>query len=190
MSVRVSGFERQAGDQYMTPEWVALTLCSVVPKPRGGIWEPAVGTRGIAKVLGNEWNRALVETDVDPTFSVPTDFLQSVLPNDNLGWAIITNPPYGKAGKLAEAFVRHALKLTLPAKGMTAMLLPIEWDAAKTRQDLFENFQGHTTKITLTERIRWTNLPQSKSGPSQNHAWFVWDHARCGRDMRWLGRVA
>jgi hypothetical protein len=84
---------------------------------------------------------------------------------------IATNPSYGRA---AEPIVRHALKLTQPRAGHVAMLLPHAWDTAKGRTDLFQTLP-FKTKITLTQRIRWTNLPQKAAGPSTNHAWFVWD---------------
>jgi hypothetical protein len=37
-----------------------------------------------------------------------------------------------------------------------------------------------------TKRIRWDNLSQAKAGPSQNHAWYVWDseHTGCPRIAR------
>lgn len=195
MSQRTSGFERQPGDQYMTPGWVADTLLSVVPV-YGNVWEPAAGDGGIVKAIKDNrgpWVKVHA-TDIDPSFNWPIqDFMEEHshvhMPSEAPFW-IITNPPYGPQGKLAEAFTRLAITYTEFNCGCAAMLLPVDWDAAKTRHDIFEDFPGHVTKITLTERIRWTNLPQSKSGPSQNHAWFIWDHSRKGRDMRWLGRVS
>lgn len=80
---------------------------------------------------------------------------------------IVTNPPF----KLAEKFCRHALCLTARK---VALLLPLAWDSAKSRRDLFEQ-RPFKAKYTLFKRIRWENLEQKKNGPSQNHAWFVWD---------------
>ena len=199
MSQKSSGFERKASDQYMTPEWVVETLLHVVPM-YGKVWEPACGEGAIARVIVNRCQPLVhvIATDVDPEFSQMSgswDFLDPkvqasyFLPEQG-PFAIVTNPPYGKQGRLAEQFVRIAVEITQINRGRVAMLLPLAWDAAKGRHDLFEDFPGHVTKITLTERIRWTNLPQSKSGPSENHAWFIWDHSRRGRDMHWLGRVS
>jgi hypothetical protein len=94
------------------------------------------------------------------------------------GWLgdIVTNPPFS----LSEEFVRHALKLTEPRGKKVAMLLPMQWDAAKTRRYLFER-PPFKAKYTLTKRIRWENLEQKKNGPSSNHAWFVWDWAYEGK---------
>jgi hypothetical protein len=85
--------------------------------------------------------------------------------------AIATNPPY----KLAEAFCRHALRVSLKV----AMLLPHAFDTAKGRVDLWG--APFKAKYTLTKRIRWENLEQKKNGPSMNHAWFVWDQTYEGK---------
>ena len=100
------------------------------------------------------------------------NFLDST---DPISW-IATNPPF----KQADQFVRHALYLTEPRDGRVAMLLPLAFNSAKTRRDLFEA-APFKAKYTLTKRIRWENLEQKKAGPSQNHAWFVWDWQYEGR---------
>lgn len=88
---------------------------------------------------------------------------------------VVTNPPFS----LAEKFIRQSLKLTQKHGGKVAMLLPLAFDSAKTRRDLFER-NPFKVKYTLTKRIRWENLEQKKNGPSQNHAWYVWDWAYDG----------
>lgn len=194
MGQRKSGFERKKGDEYMTPEWVAETLLHVVPM-YGAVWEPACGELGIVSVIEREARCETVATDLNARWSRdagPVDFLtvdMNKIVAAGYPVTIVTNPPYGKRGKIAEAFVRRALENTKISRGRVAMLLPVDWDAGKTRQDLFEEFPAHITTIRLTERIRWTNLPQSKNGPSANHAWFVWDWSRRGRDQRWLGQI-
>lgn len=96
------------------------------------------------------------------------DFLQN---KGTTAWGhIATNPPFS----LADKFVRTALAITKEAKAKVAMLLPMTWDCAKSRLDLFEN-PPFKAKYTITKRIRWENLEQKKNGPSTNHAWFVWD---------------
>ena len=96
----------------------------------------------------------------------------------------VTNPPFN----LAEKFIRHALSLTKLSGGKVAMLLPLAYDPAKTRRDLFET-RPFKAKYTLTKRIRWENLEQKAAGPSQNHAWFVWDWKHMGGPfMGWLPR--
>ena len=119
-----------------------------------------------------------VEDFDDPWDCAPVnataDFME--LYDADLCFDIVTNPPFN----LSEKFVRHALKLTEPHGKKVAMLLPMAWDAAKTRRDLFEN-PPFKAKYTLTTRIRWENLEQKKAGPSNNHAWFVWDWSYEGR---------
>lgn len=193
MSQRASGFDRIANDQYMTPPW-AVELLLGVERIFGHVWEPACGEGAIVETLRKNCPCNVEASDIDPKHDPSgqsIDFLSPfsgfMIP-ERWPWTIITNPPYGKGGRVARAFVEHALEISQIPDGKVIMLLPVDWDAAKGRQHLFEDFNGYVAKYTLLDRIRWTNLPQSESGPSQNHAWFVWDHARRGRDMRWLRR--
>jgi hypothetical protein len=99
------------------------------------------------------------------------------------GADIVTNPPYS----LAPTFCRHALELTEPFSRKVAMLLPMAFDCAKGRVDLFRDHPAFKRKLVLTRRIRWENLEQSKAGPSMNHAWFVWDWKHFGPPtISWL----
>ena len=98
--------------------------------------------------------------------AAPVDYKHDFFSLPRVNDDICTNPPF----RLAEKFVRHALKMA----DRVAMLLPMNWDAAKTRRDLFEN-PRFRAKYVITKRIRWENLAQKKNGPSTNHAWFVWD---------------
>jgi hypothetical protein len=105
--------------------------------------------------------------DVAPVDDDSFDFLTYEWPTSPK--FIATNPPYGK---LAEKFYRRALEVTKPVNGAVAMLLPHAFDTAKGRVDLW----GHpfSAKLGMTQRIRWTNLPQKEAGPSLNHAWYCW----------------
>jgi hypothetical protein len=87
---------------------------------------------------------------------------------------IITNPPLGpnRRGELARAFIEHALRL--PVRRV-AMLLPIDFDSAFTRQHLFRFCSAFAGKIVLLNRIRW--IPGSTGSPSTNHCWCLWDQA-------------
>ena len=55
------------------------------------------------------------------------------------------------------------------------MLLPLAFDAAKGRRELFADCPAFARKLILTNRIRWANLPQKVAGPSVNHSWYIWD---------------
>ena len=88
----------------------------------------------------------------------------------------MTNPPYGddRGGRLACAFIRHALSLRVRA---VAMLLRVDFDSGKTRTDLFRDNPTFAGKITLLDRIKWFEGP---SQPSDNRAWFLWNRAHRG----------
>ena len=92
---------------------------------------------------------------------------------------IATNPPFN----LAPAFCRHAIKNAVKV----AMLLSVHFDTAKGRRDLFADNPNFKAKYVLTTRIRWDNLVQVKAGPSQNHAWYVWQRGFEGKPtIGWL----
>jgi hypothetical protein len=96
---------------------------------------------------------------------------------------ICTNPPYN----LAPAFVRHAISYT----SRVAFLLSLQFDSARGRQDVFRANPSFKAKYTLIKRIRWDNLVQSKAGPSENHAWYVWDTEHRGPPiLGWLDKIS
>ena len=53
------------------------------------------------------------------------------------------------------------------------MLLPIDFDSAITRQDVFRFCPAFAGKLVLLNRIRW--IPGSTGSPTTNHCWFCWD---------------
>lgn len=115
----------------------------------------------------NAWDCAPVNPDFD------------YLKDEGPGLDVATNPPF----KLATEFCRRAVGRSK----RVAMLLSIHFDSAKGRRDLFADNPAFKAKYTITKRIRWTNLIQSKAGPSQNHAWYVWDRSHSGPPrMGWL----
>jgi hypothetical protein len=97
--------------------------------------------------------------------------------------SIVTNPPYA----LAEQFLRRALDLTRPAKGMVAMLFRNEYDSASGRRDLFER-PPFAAKLVLTRRPRWVDaLQQNSASPRHDFAWYLWDHYHSGpATIGWL----
>ncbi len=107
------------------------------------------------------------------------DFLETEQLPDASIRGIVTNPPYDKAPEFCE----HALALTKPVGGFVAMLLRVDFDSAKTRAHLFRDCRAWSKKIVLTKRIVWFVDPDTgkpKSSPSENHAWFVWNHGHFG----------
>jgi hypothetical protein len=166
MAQRVSGYDRVADDRYETPEEITATIIPYMQRRAVRIWEPA---HSPDDKLGNALRAAGFRVT-----STTGDFLQArKLPNARID-AVVTNPPYGKLGKLAEAFIRHALNLKLPH---IVLLLPVDFDSALTRAPLFGACPMFAGKIVLLRRIKW--FP-GDSGPSTNHAWFLWEQVRRG----------
>lgn len=158
-------YPRQADEAYDTPPWVGLVIAAWLKQQAvHTIWEPAPG-RG-------QLGRALVAHGFSVTETRGVNFLQTTQPRPFQ--AIVTNPPFGKRGELAEAFIRHALDQEAQ---IVAMLLRVDFDSGKTRRDIFADCPSFFGKIVLLDRIVWFERPGAK--PSENHAWFIWD--RWGR---------
>lgn len=173
MAQRNSGYERKERDLYETPTWVTGVLLPHIPKG-AVIWEPACATGRMANVLKAKYASDIVTSYGDDG----VDFLGvSTLSGREDCTAIITNPPFAK---MAESFIRHALGLTKDVNGFVAMLLPIDFDSAKTRRDIFADCPAFSRKIVLTKRIVWFDKGDGTSNPSANHAWFCWDWTQKG----------
>jgi hypothetical protein len=143
------------------------------------IWECAAGAGHIAKVL-KAFDWPVLATDIAPpkkqVFPVtPLDFLKSSGPSgERLG--IVTNPPYGFQNRLAIAFITHAFDVMRERRGAIAFLLPFEFDAPASRNEMVGAHPWFVGKRTVARRIRWLNLPQVKHGPMGHHAWFMWSN--------------
>lgn len=85
---------------------------------------------------------------------------------------IMSNPPYGKN---AERAARHALALMEAQCGDVIFLCRHEWDAAKSRADLFDH-PAFAAKITMRHRPRW--IADSTGAPRHNYSWFLWSWAK------------
>lgn len=195
MSQKASGYERIEGDRYFTPAWPVEALLSVekfiglTVDPCAGGWDivdvlkaAGIPTGGFdiqpAPLIGRMPDMEVRRTD-DVIFP-QQDFLawDGWLPEYrgyHHAMNLMTNVPYGKGGRLGVEFIKHMLKLTEPLGGKVAVLLRVDFDSANGRRDIFNDHPAFAAKYTLTKRIRWANLPQSDSGPTDNHAWYVWD---------------
>lgn len=179
MTEAASGYERLDLEKYFTPAWVtdALLEATEFPTP---IYDPAAGAGDIITAV-HAWEHLgqAYGSDIAPdvewvdrrNFLTPGE-AHTVCPT------IITNPPFGVGGRMAVAFIDRALEITKPHRGKVAMLLRVDFDSANGRRRLFADHPAFDRKLVLTRRIRWTNLPQSAAGPTQNHAWFVWDWSK------------
>jgi hypothetical protein len=163
---RISGYDRVPDDRYETPDHITATIVPYLKARALHVWEPAMAT---ADRMGNALRAAGFQV-----ISTTGDFLQCrALPDARID-AVITNPPYGYQGKLACAFIAHALELRV---AHVAFLLPVDFDSALTRAPLFGDCDTFAGKIVLRRRIKW--FP-GEAGPSTNHAWFLWDQAHRG----------
>jgi hypothetical protein len=164
MSQRPSGYARQAGDVYETPDWVTLAVVPYLRQHCSCPWDPANGPRSkIIKELRESGfgARAVATSD---------DFIaRTSLPHLRID-SICTNPPYGVGGRLACRFIVHAIELV----PVVAMLLRVDFDSGKTRVGLFRDCPAFDRKIVLLDRIVWFER-EGAPGPSENHAWYIWN---------------
>lgn len=173
MSKRGPKYKRQRNEKYFTPAWVVDALLWK-EQFYGSVCDPAAGAGHIMDVVAAFNTVFGFDVEPDREDIVKADFLIDNMTLMNC----VTNPPFGIGGRLAVKFIERALEVTKFDGGKVAMLLPLTFDAGKTRQHLFGTCPEYAGKYVLCQRIRWANLVQKKAGPVDNHAWYVWDHRR------------
>lgn len=153
-----------------------------------GIWDPASGSGTICSAFeGAGFDGRVYLSDVvdnvdrsqflfAPVFR-SADFLE--LDRAPAPCSIVCNPPYSYRKGIAEAFVRHALKL---ATRRVCMLLPIKWLSSQARFQLF--MQDHPPAEVLVLTQRPSMPPGDRIGLMGNRAfrggmidycWIVWN---------------
>jgi len=166
---RVSGFKRIADEAYYTRlAWPVAALVTHLPDAAPA-WDSSAGDGHLVANLSALGVETVGTTDNFLTRREPPLGIRS----------LISNPPYGekRRGETAVAFIRHALGLQIP---VIAFLLPIDFDSAVTRQDIFRHCLTFHGKIVLLRRIVWFSHPDKREAPSSNHAWFLWRHDHHG----------
>ena len=154
MSQRISGYARQPDDEYETPAWCTQVVAPYLAKLCLRPWDPANGPQSaIAEELRACGFEAWATND---------NFLARTSPPYSCIDGVCTNPPYGSQGKLACQFISHALNLV----PVVVMLLRVDFDSGNTRTHLFD-------------RIIWFER-HGANGPSDNHAWFLWNKRHRG----------
>lgn len=181
MSQRSSGHARIPLDLYQTRErWVAEALAERFSLVGARIWECAAGDGLLAQSL-EALGANVIGTDIAGPFT-RFDFTSDDPAPARVRHvdAIVTNPPYGERGALALRFIERGLTRIRPGHRKMAMLLPVDFDSAKTRAHVFADCFEFTGKIVLTKRIRWFDPEPGKKNmsPSVNHAWFLWSASR------------
>jgi hypothetical protein len=175
VSKHESGFERVERDHYPTPGWCIAALGEHVDLAGLEIWEPAAGSGSMAEAL-KAAGASVYASDIHRygcKLDAVLDFTTGHHPKKRFD-GIITNPPYGARAKLAEKFIEIGLRHIASGDGFLALLLPVDFDAAKTRSHLFAGCPHFAGKIVLTRRIVWFAHPDKRESPKENHGWFLW----------------
>ena len=178
MGKHETGYTRIPRDLYPTPAWVIAALAEHIDFQNLTVWECACGDGRMSEALKLAGCSRVYSTDIfdygyagqDEIF----DFLSGEPKLPGLPDGIVTNPPFGKRGKLAEAFIEAGLRRIASHAGFLALLLPHEFDCAKSRPRFFGDCADFVGKITLRRRVKWFEHPDKrKREPKENSAWFL-----------------
>jgi hypothetical protein len=171
-----TSFARVERDLYPTPAWVIEALAEHVDLAGMRIWESACGTGQMSEAL-KAVGASVYSSDIKDYgyvgLDAVLDFAAGQHPNTAHFSAIVTNPPFGNRGKLAERFIAVGLQ-QITEYGFMALLLPTDFDSAKTRTRFFADCPHFAGKIILTRRIVWFENPNKRESPKENTAWFLW----------------
>jgi hypothetical protein len=182
MGKHETGYARVERDNYPTPSWVVDALAEHVDLRGRIVWEMACGGGQMSEALKAAGCARVYSTDIVANGYADQggvlDFLSERTPLDLPRCdGTITNPPFGPRGKTAEAFIERCLQLL--AAGYTdlaALLLPHDFDSAKTRTHLFGNCPYFVGKITLRRRVKWFEYPdQPRRNPKENSDWYLFE---------------
>jgi hypothetical protein len=171
MGKHETGYERSPRDFYPSPAWVTEALLEHIDVRGKTIWECACGTGQMSEPLKRA-GANVFSSDIDSAYADEIiDFL-----SDHPGVecdGTITNPPFGLGARTAVAFIEKGLARM--GNGFLALLLPIDFDSAKTRVHLFGSCARFRGKIVLTKRAKWFENPDNpKAAPKENSAWYLW----------------
>lgn len=169
MVERGATYERAPNDWYVTPREPIASLLDTIQFPINYLCDPCCGNGAMLEVF-QQFGYKSFGFDIAPWGDHPKQDFLTYTPWETK-FDIVTNPPYGLKGLLAVAFIARALMVTHAWRGRVAMLLPLDFDCAKTRQHWFGDNPAFQYKIVLLDRIKWFN---NQAG-STNHAWFVWN---------------
>ncbi|HVI67665.1 MAG TPA: hypothetical protein VM910_34545 [Bradyrhizobium sp.] len=174
-------YPRVPRDDYPTPAWVIDALAEHVELRGLTILEMACGKEGrMSEALKAAGCARVYSSDIVNGYAGQDevlDFLSGRLPGLPHCDAAVTNPPFGPRGKTAEAFITRSLQLlTSGYTDFVALLLPHDFDSAKTRTHLFERCPQFIGKITLRRRVKWfehSDLVRRKRHPKENTDWYL-----------------
>ena len=177
MGKHETGYARVERDLYPTPSWMIDALAEHVDLRWLTVWEPDCGSGDMAEALRRTGCAGVYMSDIVDGGQQHEllDFTSERNPEIEARFnAIVTNPPFGQSGTLASAFITAGLK-RLGSGGLLALLLPCDFDSAKTWARYFADCPDFVAKIALTRRIVWFQRDDGiREAPKENHAWFLW----------------
>jgi hypothetical protein len=146
------GYPRVAHDLYPTREpWVTQVLLQHFRIRGLNTWEPATGEGHMAEILKAADPASVYCSDVIergyPLDKI-VDFTSAILLDLPLD-GVITNPPFGSRGQLAERFIATGIE-HIRFNGFLALLLPSDFDCAARRRQYFAQCPLFAAKIVLT----------------------------------------
>ena len=184
-----SDYVRDGLDWYVEPSWCVDLLLDRLPD-LSTVWDPACGAgtipeacraRGICAVGSDIADRGYGRPDVD---FLPGPGGGRAIPFGT-PYAIITNPPYGKATD----FIAEARRV---ARRIVAVLVRLDYLASQRRRALFVNHPPARV-LVLSKRPSMPPGEQLASGAVQakggqhDFCWIVWDRRHDGpTQMEWL----
>jgi hypothetical protein len=183
MGKHETGYARVERDLYPTPAWPVTDALATYIELRGTtVWEPACGDGRMVEALRAAGCAEVYATDVvdrgahqHELFDFLARGLPSRCPTSFNG--VVTNPPFGPRGTLGTAFIKAGLTRIKSSGGFLALLLPADFDSAKSRIPFFGKCPPFTAKVVLTRRIVWFERADGvREALKENSAWFVWSH--------------
>jgi hypothetical protein len=170
-------YARAERDLYPTPHWVVAALAEHVDLRGLTAWECASGDGRMVDALRLSGCARVYATDIVDRGSGQDevlDYLSAQEPKLTRFDLTATNPPFGQSGRSAVAFVEAGLR-RLRVGAMLALLLPCDFDSAKTRARYFGDCPHFVAKIALRERVVWFKRNDGiREAPRENSAWFLW----------------
>jgi hypothetical protein len=178
MGKHETGYARVERDLYPTPHWVIAALAEHVNLHRLTVWECACGDGRMVETLRLAGARVYATDIVDREAGQDEvlDFLSAQSPKlERPPDLICTNPPFGQGGRLATAFIEAGLSRIRQHRGFLALLLPCDFDSAKTRARYFGDCPDFVGKIVMRQRVVWFQRNDGiRAAPKENSAWFLW----------------
>ena len=178
MGKHETGYARVERDLYPTPHWVVDALAEHVDLTGLTVWEPACGDGRMAEALRQAGCAHVHTSDIVDHGNGQDevlDFLSVQEPKISRFDLIVTNPPFGQGGRLATAFIDAGLTRVRQHGGILALLLPCDFDSAKTRARYFGDCPEFVGKIVLRQRVVWFQRSDGiREAPKENSAWFIW----------------